>query len=489
MFDLTRKNGTTRIYLTDGTANGGGISGPSAANYWRTDNGDQPAAALLASQAAGVDAATGHDRYPQTYNGWQNLTSKTTASPYFATDDFCTGQCWYDEEVYTPAGMPDTVYVIGSNSTASSRATPRASAAATAAPTAARCSTRPPPATRTATNNSRTFTDLSYDHRTNGDRGARTRRTSTTAACNAPGGIHPDQHAIVVNPGNPTQIFEGSDGGVIRTSGTFADARPTATARTATAAAPLPPTSGSYLDVQAGAVADPVQLDHIDKKLSSSLQFINVAINPANSCEVMGGTQDNGTWSNIDNCDRNTFTQVIYGDGGNAVYDGRTRPGGANEFTSCFGDSNFENGDPERWVIATGPIAAAARPVPSTGRRSATRTPSYNGDVTHPIYNGAQHVWRSWAFGAGTPGQVPQDTTPNVADYEANCPEFVDPARRRPELRRLPAARRAGRRKPAGRPDRIRLRGDRSGGSVSWLARDRRTPGPCGPRPVQAASS
>ena len=54
MFALTRKNGNTRIYLTDGTANGGGIGGANAANFWRTDNGDQPAAALLASQAAGL---------------------------------------------------------------------------------------------------------------------------------------------------------------------------------------------------------------------------------------------------------------------------------------------------------------------------------------------------------------------------------------------------------------------------------------------------
>ena len=34
--------------------------------------------------------------YPATYNGWQVLTSKTTANPYFATDDFCWAQCWYD---------------------------------------------------------------------------------------------------------------------------------------------------------------------------------------------------------------------------------------------------------------------------------------------------------------------------------------------------------------------------------------------------------
>ena len=51
--------------------------------------------------------------FPATYNGWQKLTSKSTSSPFFATDDFCWAQCWYDEDVYTPAGLPDSVYVIG----------------------------------------------------------------------------------------------------------------------------------------------------------------------------------------------------------------------------------------------------------------------------------------------------------------------------------------------------------------------------------------
>jgi len=39
----------------------------------------------------------------------------------------------------------------------------------------------------------------------------------------------------------------------------------------------------------------PTLIEHIDKKLSSTLQFYNVAINPSDSNEVMGGTQDNGT--------------------------------------------------------------------------------------------------------------------------------------------------------------------------------------------------
>ena len=63
MFALTVKNGQTRIYLTDGTANGGGISGALASNFWRTDNANQSAASLLASQAAGRDPAGPGDAY------------------------------------------------------------------------------------------------------------------------------------------------------------------------------------------------------------------------------------------------------------------------------------------------------------------------------------------------------------------------------------------------------------------------------------------
>src|SRR5919204_1308662 len=43
MFALTVENGHTRIYLTEGTANGAGTAGPLASNFWRTDMADQPA--------------------------------------------------------------------------------------------------------------------------------------------------------------------------------------------------------------------------------------------------------------------------------------------------------------------------------------------------------------------------------------------------------------------------------------------------------------
>jgi hypothetical protein len=81
----------------------------------------------------------------------------------------------------------------------------------------------------------------------------------------------------------------------------------------------------------------------------------------------------------------------------------------------------------------------------------------------HPIFSGAQHVWRTWAFGAGTPGAVPQDKTPNIAFYEANCPEFVTSG----------ATPTCGDYRPMGGDLTSATFGsDRAGGSVSWLARD-----------------
>ena len=50
----TVKNGKTRLYLTEGTANPNGILAANASEFWRTDNANQPAATLLASQAAGT---------------------------------------------------------------------------------------------------------------------------------------------------------------------------------------------------------------------------------------------------------------------------------------------------------------------------------------------------------------------------------------------------------------------------------------------------
>jgi hypothetical protein len=253
---------------------------------------------------------------------------------------------------------------------------------------------------------------------------------------------------------------------VIRTSGSFADISSQCDDPTRNGGGPLPPGSGSYASCKRLLSRVPTALDHIDNRLSSTLQFINVAINPALPCEVMGGTQDNGTWSNNNGCSRDVFNQVIYGDGGNAVYDATEPTWRANEFTGGFGDSNFRNGDPERWVITTAPMVNSGEPFAFYWPQIGDPNPQPG---THPIYNGGQHVWRTWAFGAGTPGAVPQDTTPDIAFYEANCPEFVTPGNDPHCGDYQPLG-------PAGANTAGDLTGtfygaDRTGGSMSFMAR------------------
>jgi hypothetical protein len=429
MFALTVKNNHTRIYLTEGTqpptAN---VNDPLAANFWRLDNANQPAATLLASQGPCTPPDPATHTFPATYNGWQCLTSQVTGNPYFATTAFCTQQCWYDQRVYTPAGMPDTVYVIGSNlygeqpcdtngvGCGNGRSNGREVLYSTTG--------GDPDGSATGPANMRTFTDLSYDATISHPSWCAFRPYFDNGCLNAPNGIHPDQHAIAINPANPTQIFEASDGGVIRTSGAFADISSQCDSPFRNGGTPLPTTSGSYAACKRLLSRVPTELAHVDKKLGSTLQFINVAINPALSCEVEGGTQDNGTWSNNNGCSRNTFQQIIYGDGGNAGYDATNPTWRFNGFTSGFGDSNFRNGDPERWVITTAPVTRSGEGPAFYWPQIGDPNPAAG---THPIYEGAKHVWRSLAFGAGTPTTSgPQtDTTPNIADYEANCPEFV----------------------------------------------------------------
>ena len=478
MFALTVKNGTTRIYLTDGTAASSDPLAANAANFWRTDNANQPAATLLGSQGTCTPPDPLTHAFPQTYNTWQCLTAKVTSNPYYATDNFCTGQCWYDQYVYTPAGLPDTVYVLGSynygelpcNTKGVGCGNGRSNGRAVLYSTTA----GDPDASATGTAINRTFTDLTYDMQDTpaswcglgADGELLFGGVSADFACLwAPNNIHPDQHAIVVNPSNPTQIFEGSDGGVIRTDGNFGDLsfRCNSDERPLLGAASLTNCGRMLSRV-------PNLITHIDRNLDT-LQFIGVAINPSNPAEVQGGTQDNGTWSNNNPVgDRNNWPQNIYGDGGNSGYDGTNPTWRFNEFTSAFTDANFENGDPTKWVIISAPLVNSGEAVGFYWPEIGDPNPPTG---AHPIFSGLQHVWRSWAFGAGAnPTAVPQDTTPDIANYEANCPEFTT-------FGGQPGC---GDFQPLGGPQGSDTSGDltgavygsdRAGGAVSWIARNK----------------
>src|SRR5438552_5897237 len=491
MFAATVKNGKTRIYLTDGTAgpSSSNPTGANAANFLRTDNANQSAAALLASQAAGATVPAGNGNpFPATYNGWQKLTANVTSSPYYATNNFCTGQCWYDQYVYTPAGLPDTVYVLGSynygeqpcNTKGVGCGNGRSNGRAVMYSTTA----GDPDAAASGTAVNRTFTDLTYDMQDTpaswcglGASGeAFFGGVSAAFACLwAPNNIHPDQHSIVVNPSNPTQIFEGSDGGVIRTDGAFGDL----SARCNSNERPLLGTA-SLNNCKRLLSRVPNLITHTDRNLDT-LQFVGVAINPSNPAEVQGGTQDNGTWSNNDpEGSQNDWPQNIYGDGGNSGYDATMPTWRFNEFTGPFSDANFENGAATKWVFISEPLFNSGEAVGFYWPEIGDPNPPTS---AHPIFSGLQHVWRSWAFGAGAnPTAVPQNTTPAIATYEANCADLTTDGTGCGDLQQLGGPYCDGLsstttipscRNTPGDLTRTVYGSDRGGGAISWPARNK----------------
>lgn len=355
-FALTVKNGKTRMYAGDGSV------GPplTPSTVWRNDNMDQPASVLV---VANTNSTTG---------GWKQLTSSAPADPGYATYNYCTGQCWYDNRVYTPAGQPDTVYVMGSfeygeaGGVSNGRAVVRSTTAGD-----------PDPA-----HNNRTFTDLTRDSSSN----------------TAPNGIHPDQHAIAFFPLNPDIFFEGSDGGLMRSSGAFADISGQCAGRG------LPP--DRTLACQRMLSSVPTLLTSMNVGLNT-LQFQSLSINPKNPTgQLLGGTQDNGTF--VFQGSFFTWPQTIFGDGGQSGFNAANPKITFHTYTGPAADSNFHGVDPFGWVFISDPLFASGESSRFYMPMIADPNPVKGGT----LFAGLQGVWRT------------TDNGGNQAYLEANCSEI-----------------------------------------------------------------
>src|SRR6266404_5916717 len=187
-------------------------------------------------------------------------TSSNVADPGYATFNFCTGQCWYDQRVFSPAGYPDMVYVLGSYTYGEDHRLSNARAVLL------------------STDGGNTFTDET-------DAALLPDGTLGTDASHV--GLHPDQHAFAVNPNNPNQYFEGSDGGLMRSDGTFTDISSRCDGRSL-----IEPALSRCKQLLSRA---PTTWTSLNNGLQT-LQFQSLSVNPANAKEVQGGTQDNGTF-------------------------------------------------------------------------------------------------------------------------------------------------------------------------------------------------
>jgi hypothetical protein len=355
-FAVTLSSGHTRMYVGDGSTGGAQPvpNGPitNASEFFRSD------------------------RVESSNPKFKLLSSPDRTNPYYATYNYCEGQCWYDNFVVTPPGNPDVVYLGGSFQYGFYGLRSNGQAVLY------------------SDNAGEHFYDATWDSTTNPLPSGQCCATGNTTAAN---GIHPDQHALVVSPSNPGLFFEGSDGGLVRSSGTFSDISSQCDSR--------PISSLSMTACRNMLAKVPTTLSTAVNAGLSTLQFQSVSSNPLNPLNsLQGGTQDNGTMVFTGST---TWNQEIYGDGGQSGFDAANPAHRFNTFFANYTDANFQNGDPSKWVVISGPLFAES----SEFYKPIIADPTVSGT----IFVGEQSVWRT------------QDWGGNQANLEANCPEFTTP--------------------------------------------------------------
>jgi hypothetical protein len=223
----------------------------------------------------------------------------------------CTGQCWYDNYVYTPAGHPDMVYILGSYQYGETGGISNGRGVVL------------------STNAGASFVDQTMD---------------ATDALH-PNGLHPDQHFLVTNPNNPLQFFESNDGGMMRSSGVQTDISSTCATRNL---------SGTALTrCQQLLSAVPTVLQGINRGVST-LQFFSLSVSPFDSTLLQGGTQDNGTWQSTNT--PGLFRNTIFGDGGQSGFDPKNSAFRFHTYFLAQVDVNFMNGQTSDWNWIADPI-------------------------------------------------------------------------------------------------------------------------------------
>ncbi len=325
----------TRMYVYEGST---GASAATTARLFRSDD------------AAGASPA------------FVNLTSANPASPGYGTHNLCTGQCWYDNFVYTPEGYPDVVYIGGSYSYGEQFSNKRGVVLSTDAGVSA--------------------TDMTMD--------------GTDPV--HPNGLHPDQHALVTNPRNPYQFFEVNDGGLMRSSGDFTDVSAWCDDRGL-----AEPQLGRCRQLLARV---PAKLEGLNRGIQT-LQFQSLSVSPFNPRLLQGGTQDNGTWQSTPNPAR--WNNTMIGDGGQSGFDAAVPNFRFHTFFNATPDINLASGDIASWnwiadqIFGTEPqafyVPIIADPV-----------------VSRTMFVGTGHVWRTKTWGMGTATD---------AEFTARCNEWT----------------------------------------------------------------
>jgi hypothetical protein len=360
---VTLANGNTRIYLAD--ANAGGQSSQA----YRVDDAGQPAATLT----AGGNAA------------WVRLSSSVDGTPGFASWGYCDGQCGYDMAIASPASRPDMVVLSGLMNY--NELPPYAGAD--------RSNGR---AVLLSTDAGATWTDQTGDAQVPGE------------------SIHPDQHAIAFVPSDPDQMFLGSDGGVIRTNGSYSNVSSQCAARGLMGL--------DLQDCQLWLSRVPARLEPINAGLGT-LQLFSIAVSPQDKNLGLAGTQDNGSINF--NGPNDKWLLGVTGDGGDAGFDAANKDASFHTYYTGWLDVNFRGDDPATWLW----VGDRFFPAPPPGESIRMYPPTIADPVTPgTIFEGASHVWRTQDWGGNQAFLEAHCNTTNqfgTSDqlFTGNCGDFV----------------------------------------------------------------
>ena len=290
----------------------------------------------------------------------------------FTDFEICRSQCVYDLVVATPDGRPDTVYVGG-----------------------------------VATRSLGDSTIRSID-------GGENFFSHAIDMQFQPGRPHVDVRAIVFSPDNPDLAFIGSDGGVVRDTGIFADG----TAR-CIGVLGIPASDTLLFPLCRAALASvPEQFVFMNRGLQT-MQLYNISADPNQPLgRIMAGTQDNSTQWHDGTGSSKSWTKVFdVGDGTSANGFHRENPGILfASFQSAFFFTHFKGGagGNENWYFTAGPIQFSnERQFPNTSPGSGRQFITFDPIDADTQFTGYEHIWRTTNNGG------------SEADLMANGCEFT----------------------------------------------------------------
>jgi hypothetical protein len=285
---------------------------------------------------------------------------------------YCAPQCSYDNFVYAPANpenaplsgaTPDTVYLSGSNqynenNTGTGRSNGRA--------------------VILSTDGGDTFTDMTEDD-----------RSSTH-----PGALHPDHHALLVNPRDWKQFFDLSDGGVNRSNGVFVN-------DSADCSTPphsfVVPSRLAFCQVVLSRV--PQRVNAINRGLRT-IHMYTLDYDRTNPGRFVAGTQDNGSWETVGSTD--DWLQINIADGGPNRLDAAGLDQqwalSAFQFGSMMARYNPMQQQDANWISDT--LSDPSSVPPFALEASAFIVPAVSDPVNvGMLFTGREHVFRATNYG------------------------------------------------------------------------------------------